>query len=126
MNQIMKLNKYEVWVSLGCSEEEQSLPQPVLFDVQIHFSQNVKGVITDHLQDTVDYVALTEIIYKVATEKSFHLVEHLCFLVHQHIETYLKKNKIHGYFQTEVVKLRAPVRSLQGGVSFSCQSELQY
>lgn len=126
MTQKMKIRNYEVWVSLGCSGEEQSLTQPVHFNLTIDFNHAVKGCVTDHIQDAIDYFALTEIIKNVSQEKSFHLIEHLCFMVHQHIDTFLKKCKVNGRFTTEAIKLRPPVQSLQNGVEFSCSSELSY
>ncbi|MFN3454513.1 MAG: dihydroneopterin aldolase [Pseudobdellovibrio sp.] len=124
MQQILKVNTYEVWVSLGCSKEEQSFVQPVHFNVSVTFSEAVKGCLTDHLSDAVDYVSLTNRIKNVAQSKSFHLIEHLCFLVHQDLYMWLQQQNYKGVLNTEVKKLRPPVAHVQGGVEFQCQSNL--
>ena len=126
MYQKMKIRNYEVWVSLGCLKEEQAYLQPVHFNITIEFNHALKGCVTDRIEDAIDYVSLTEIIKNISQEKSYHLIEHLCFMVHQHIDTYLKKCKISCKYTTEAIKLRPPVQSLQNGVEFSCSSELSY
>lgn len=119
----MSIEEYEVWVNLGCSKEEQSFLQPVHFDVQLFFNSIVEAQKTDQLSDSIDYVELTELIQTVAVKKSYAMIEHLCYSVFE-----VLKNKYKGKFQAELVvkakKLRPPVKNLQGGVSWTCQSHL--
>lgn len=128
MLQVMKINQYEVWVNLGCSKEEQSFVQPVQFNISLHFHKHLKGCVTDQIADAVDYVALTDRIKTIAEQKPYQLVEHMCFLVHQDLVLWLSKwFKDSGYtgeLVTELRKLRPPVKSIQGGVEFTCRSEL--
>lgn len=120
----MKIKNYEVWVSLGCTVEEQSLFQPVLFNIEILFTSQVLAESTDRLQDSLDYVALTDTIKLVAESKSYHMVEHLGFSVAEAL-----KSKINGQYlgSTLIVrthKLRAPVKNLHDGVEWSCKLNL--
>ncbi|MBC7457318.1 MAG: dihydroneopterin aldolase [Bdellovibrionaceae bacterium] len=120
----MKIKNYEVWVSLGCTKEEQSLSQPVLFNIDILFTSKVLAEDTDQLQDSLDYVALTDIIKAAAEKKSYHMVEHLGSSVAEAL-----KNKINVQYSgsTLVVrthKLRAPVKNLHNGVEWSCKLTL--
>lgn len=124
MQQVMKINHYEVWISLGCSTEEQSLPQPVRFDVTLHFDEKIKGCSSDQLSDTVDYVSLTNLIKKISLQKSYQLIEHLCFLAHEAIIQELKSKNIKCDLTTNLKKVRPPVESLLNGVEFSCHSKV--
>ncbi len=120
----MKINQYEVWISLGCTEAEQSILQPVHFNLVIHFHENIKGCVTDQLTDTVDYVSLTSLIKKISLQKPYHLIEHLCFLVHEELTKELKNKKILCDLTTNLKKVSPPVESLQSGVEFSCHSKV--
>ena len=124
MLQSLKINTYEVWVSLGCSKEEQSLTQPVHVDIVLVFKNQCAGAKTDSLSDSLDYVALTNTIKTVAEHKSYQLIEHLCFSIHEKLLLDLKKNNFTGQLTTSAKKIRPPVKSLHGGVEFSCQSEV--
>jgi dihydroneopterin aldolase len=120
----MKIKNYEVWVSLGCTKEEQSLLQPVLFNIEILFTSKVLAESTDRLQDSLDYVALTDTIKVVAESKSYHMVEHLGFSVAEAL-----KSKINGQCPGSILivrthKLRAPVKNLHDGVEWSCKLNL--
>ena len=124
MNSVLNICDYEVWVSLGCSEEEQSLKQPVHFNVQIEFASKILGETTDQLSDAVDYVLLTDILKKSAEAKSYHLIESMCFEATEKISEYLMSQKIKGHLNIRLLKLRAPVPHLKTGVSWTCQRQL--
>ncbi len=120
----MKIKNYEVWVSLGCSQEEQSLTQPVHFNIEISFAAKVLAEGTDRLEDSLDYVQLTNTVKEAAEKKSYSMVEHLGFSVAEAL-----KNKMSAHYPgaTLVVrthKLRAPVKNLHGGVEWSCKLTL--
>ncbi|AZZ35924.1 hypothetical protein CIK05_03660 [Bdellovibrio sp. qaytius] len=122
MRQTLKINSYEVWMSLGVTKEEQAQLQPVHFDITLHFDKPVKGCATDHLDDAINYAALVSHIKKVATARPYNLIENICFLTHQHLTEWVKTHGFTGDLVTEATKVRPPVPSLQGGVKFSCQS----
>ncbi len=124
VSSIMNICDYEVWVSLGCSAEEQSFKQPVHFNVQIEFTSKVRGETTDQLTDAVDYVMLTDILKKSAESKSYHLIENMCAEATEKISAYLVSKKIKGLVQIKLLKLRAPVPYLKTGVSWTCQRQL--
>lgn len=122
---VMKIHQYEVNVNLGCSEEEQSVAQSVLFDIEIHFTTNIQAERTDLLKDSIDYVQITEITKACATSKKFSMIEHLCFSVSQ-----LIKNEFGQKFEGELIvsclKRRPPINNLQGGVSWTCRTALSF
>ena len=122
MRQTLRINSYEVWMSLGVTKDEQANLQPVHFDITLHFDKPVKGSATDNLDDAINYVDLSYHIKKVATARPFNLIENVCFITHQHLTDYLKTHGFTGDLITEATKVRVPVASLQGGVKFTCQS----
>lgn len=122
MKQTLRINSYEVFMSLGVTKEEQAQLQPVIFDITLHFDKAVKGCATDHLDDAINYAALVSHIKQVATARSYNLIENICFLTHQHLTEWVKKHGFTGELVTEATKVRPPVPSLQGGVKFTCQS----
>lgn len=124
MKQTLKINSYEVFMSLGVTKEEQAQLQPVQFDITLHFDKPVKGCATDHLDDAINYAALVSHIKQVATARSFNLIENVCFLTHQHLTEWLKTHGFTGELITAAIKMRPPVPSLQGGVKFTCQSSV--
>ncbi len=121
---IMNIHDYEVWVSLGCSAEEQSFKQPVHFNVQIEFASKVRGETTDQLTDAVDYVMLTDILKKSAESKSYQLIESMCSEATEKVSDYLVSKKIKCTLKITLLKLRAPVINLKTGVSWTCQRQL--
>lgn len=121
---MMKINDYEVWVRLGCSQEEQSFKQPVHFNLEIEFHSNVLGETSDQLTDAIDYVAVTDLLKLSAESKSYHLIEAMCFDATEKISTYLRKNNITGQLKLSLLKLRPPVPNLNSGVTWTCQRQL--
>lgn len=121
---VMKINDYEVWVSLGCSKEEQSFKQPVLFNIEIEFHSAVQGETTDQLSDAIDYVAVTDLLKLSAESKSYQLIESMCYEATEKLSAYLKQHHVVGRFKLSVLKLRPPVPHLNSGVSWTCQRHL--
>lgn len=121
MKQILKINQYEVWVHLGCLVEEQKHSQPVHFTFELNYLINLNGIHSDKIEDTIDYVHLTELIKKTAQKKNYKLIEHLNHEVFSELITYLKKHNISADVKLTVHKMRVPVENLRNGVEFSCQ-----
>lgn len=124
MIQSLKMNSYEVWVHLGCSEEEQAYVQPVEFTIKIDFLKPVLGCETDQLNDSIDYVEMTEKIKKISTSKKFQLIEHLNFEVFKSLYQMLVEKKTKGALEVTIKKIRVPVAHLNQGVEFTCRQEL--
>lgn len=120
----LKINKLEVWVTLGCSSEERSQIQPVYFTLEVKFLKNLAGSQTDQLNDAVDYVHLTEVIKTAARQKPYQLIEHMNSEVFQSLVKSLKQHQIFAEVQLTVKKVRVPVEGLTDGVEFTCQQML--
>jgi dihydroneopterin aldolase len=121
---VMRINDYEVWVSLGCSQEEQSYKQPVLFNLEIEFHVPVRGELSDQLTDAIDYVAVTDLLKLSAESKSYRLIESMCFEATEKVSAYLKQHQVVGLLKLSVLKQRPPVLNLNSGVSWTCQRRL--
>lgn len=124
VRQTLKINNFEVWVNLGCSADEQANLQPVHFSLEIKFLKNLSGCHTDKLADAIDYVMLTRIIKETVTLKSFHLIEHMNFLVFEKLIQCMKQQQIYAEVILTIRKLRVPVENLKDGVEFTCQQIL--
>jgi dihydroneopterin aldolase len=124
MKHVLKIQDYEVWVSLGCLADEQSYPQPVLISLDLEYATLVKGAASDELQDATDYVMLTRIMNQVAKSKSFKLIEHLNDSIMNSILHELRLNYFKGKVRLAVKKVRVPVENLRNGVVFTCETEL--
>jgi len=122
--QSMKIQDYEVWVHLGCSDDEQTFSQPIHVSVELHFDKNVVGLETDQLRDAIDYVEVAEVIKTQAQKKKYHLVEHLCGEVIKHLFQVLKERHVKGFLTVHVKKIRVPVENLRNGVVFTCEAKL--
>ena len=124
MEQILRIQDFEVMVNLGYSEAEQLARQPVQFTMELKFSESVGACATDELHETVDYVELTQIISAVATMKNYRLIEHLNQQVLNDLIIYLKNRNAHATVKLSVHKLKVPIANLKNGVIFSCETKL--
>lgn len=124
MQHSLRIQEFEVWVHLGCSEEEQKFTQPVHFTIELQMNAPILGAKTDKLSDAIDYVQLTEIIKKQAEAKNYKLVEHLGSEALNQLATYLKSKKIQAKLSLQTKKIRVPVENLKNGVVFTCETQL--
>lgn len=124
LRQTLKINKYEVWVHLGCSDEERKHTQPVHFSLEIKFLKNLAGSQTDQLIDAIDYAELTEIMKTTAMIRPHNLIEHLNQEVFNALVIVLKKKNIAAEIQLTIKKNRVPIENLIDGVEFICQQML--
>ena len=58
MQQSLFLNELEIYVSLGCSEEERAHKQMIKLDIELQFDQNYSASDTDNLEETICYYTL--------------------------------------------------------------------
>lgn len=77
MQQSLFLKAIEIYVSLGCSEEEKSHKQMVKIDLELEFSQNYSASDTDNLEETICYYTLRNNIQKFCDDISCNLIEYL-------------------------------------------------
>ena len=118
------IQDYEVMVHLGCTAEEQKYLQPVRFNFEIEYQQELQGCSTDKLADVTDYVALTTIMKNRATQKNFNLIEHMGYEVFKSLVEYLQKQSLKARVKISAKKVNVPIENLKNGVIYSCSHEL--
>ena len=74
--QKIAINNLECFGHHGVYEKERIKGQKFIFDVLIEANVDAAGK-TDSLEQSVDYVAVCELIQTVCTEKTFKLIEAL-------------------------------------------------
>jgi 7,8-dihydroneopterin aldolase/epimerase/oxygenase len=66
-----------VYTHHGVSEAEREIGQRLEIDVSLEVA-DCGAVLTDRLEDTVDYSEVCEVVAVAATERSYHTLERLC------------------------------------------------
>ncbi|AIT08737.1 diguanylate cyclase [Candidatus Francisella endociliophora] len=77
MQQSLFLKSLEIYVSLGCSEEERTQKQMVKIDLELEFNQDYSASDTDNLEETICYYTLRNNIQKFCDDISCNLIEYL-------------------------------------------------
>ncbi len=73
---VLKINELRQRVKLGCCEKERAHPQLVTIDLT--FGMNLsKCVASDNIEDTCDYLNISDSIESLLTENSWNLLETL-------------------------------------------------
>ncbi|AEE26268.1 dihydroneopterin aldolase [Francisella hispaniensis] len=101
MKQSLFLSDIEIYVSLGCSEEERAYKQMITLDLELEFSQNYSASNSDNLEETICYYTLRNNIQQFCDSISCNLIEYLAkqiylFIGEKHRDItikYLKLNK---------------------------------
>ncbi|MGZ3692459.1 MAG: dihydroneopterin aldolase [Pseudobdellovibrio sp.] len=124
MKHQLLIQDYEVMVHIGTSVEEQKYFQPVRFSFEINYQQELLGASTDKLSDATDYVVLTDIIKKTATQKKFHLIEHLGHEVFKNLLLHLLSLRLKADLKLSAKKVQVPIENLKNGVTYSCSHVL--
>jgi len=76
----IELSALSVYTHHGVSDAEQEVGQRLEFDVTLEIGE-CDAVITDRIDDTVDYAQVCDIVTLAATERSYRTLERLCNVV---------------------------------------------
>ena len=90
----------------GVLPEEQTRPQPFEVDVEMQLDLG-KACVSDSLDDTVDYGAVSETVARVVTSERYQLLERLAAQI---ADVCLADPRVE-HVVIEVRKLHAPVRA---------------
>src|SRR5689334_8316875 len=96
----------------GVLPEEQGRPQPFEVDVELDVDLGAAGE-TDHLDDTVDYSAVSEAVSRVVKSERYHLLERLATRIGEVCRT---DDRVKSVTVT-VRKLHPPVRAMLDNVA---------
>jgi 7,8-dihydroneopterin aldolase/epimerase/oxygenase len=75
---VVELEGLEIFGRHGAGEEERARGQAFLYDVRLEVSD---AALSDRLEDTVDYVAVAEVVKEISDGREFHLLEALAAAV---------------------------------------------
>src|SRR5215475_8180110 len=76
----VELRGLSIYTHHGVSDAEQEIGQRLEFDITFDLP-DCDAVLTDRLEDTVDYAEVCDIVALAATEKSYRTLERLCQVV---------------------------------------------
>ena len=93
----VELRGLSIYTHHGVSDAEQEVGQRLEFDLAFDLP-DCDAVLTDRLDDTVDYAEVCDIVALAATERSFRTLERLCQVVAE---------RLMERFDCESVRVRA-------------------
>jgi dihydroneopterin aldolase len=76
----VELRGLSIYTHHGVSEAEREVGQRLEFDISFDVP-DCDAVLTDRLEDTVDYAEICDIVALAATERSYKTLERLCQVV---------------------------------------------
>ena len=76
----VELRGLSIYTHHGVSDAEQEVGQRLEFDVSFELP-DCDAVLTDRVEDTVDYAEVCDIVALAATERSYRTLERLCQVV---------------------------------------------
>lgn len=85
MKKSLLLNGLEIYVSLGCSEEEKAFKQKVELDLELVFLQDFIACNNDNLHDTICYYTLRNKIQVFCDSFRCDLIEYLAQQIYDFI-----------------------------------------
>ena len=93
----VELRGLSIYTHHGVTDAEQEVGQRLEFDLSFDVPE-CDAVLTDRLDDTVDYAEVCDIVALAATERSYRTLERLCQVV---------AGRLMERFECEVVRVRA-------------------
>ena len=75
---VVEVRGLEVFGNHGAYEEERERGQTFLYDLWLEVSD---AALSDRIEETVDYVAVAEVVQEVSAGRRFHLLEALASAV---------------------------------------------
>jgi dihydroneopterin aldolase len=76
----VELHGLSIYTHHGATDAEQEVGQRLEFDLSLDVP-DCDAVLTDRLEDTVDYAEVCDIVALAATERSYRTLERLCHVV---------------------------------------------
>lgn len=73
----VEVSGLSIYTQHGVSDEERAVGQRLLFDISMELD-HCDAILTDRVDDTVDYASVCEEVAEIATQRSFRTLERLC------------------------------------------------
>ena len=110
------LRRLRFAVRLGWTEAERIRPQPVEIDIALRFPKPPLACLSDELEQTICYDALTAKVRDLLERETFKLIEFMAQSLHELLRKHVEKDT---EIWVRVLKIATPVTELHGGVSFA-------
>lgn len=85
MQQTLFLKNLQIYVNLGCSDEERDNKQLINIDLELLFPENFTASNTDDLEETICYYTLRNQIQNFCNEMKCNLIEYLAKQIYNFI-----------------------------------------
>lgn len=120
MIHILEIKKLILSLYVGVEEDELSNPQDIEFNITIFLAAQPKACHSDHIEDTLCYAKITDIISLYCLNKKFHLIEYLCLQIFQQF-----KNNILSKNDKLIVQIckKPPLNSVKDKCCFTIKDE---
>ena len=115
---IIRVRDIKIHTNHGCLEEEGKIGSDYIVNVEVHTDLTLSAH-TDELNDTVDYVAIYNIVYEHMKRR----VKLLETVVQRIIDDILKNHPTVKLAQVEVRKINPPIGGEVGYVSVERKAE---
>ena len=76
----VELRGLSIYTHHGVSDAEQEVGQRLVIDVSFDVP-DCDAVLTDRVEDTIDYAEVSDIVALAATERSYRTLERLCHVI---------------------------------------------
>jgi dihydroneopterin aldolase len=106
----------EVYGHHGVTPEEKVLGQRLYFDVRLTV-EGCRAAVTDHVDDTVDYTEVMDLITEIVTTESYSLLERLAHRIAEEILRRFAANEV----WVQVIKPTPPVAAALKSVSVAVE-----
>ncbi len=80
----IEISGLSLYTNHGVTEDEQRVGQRLVFDLRIDPGE-CGAILTDRVEDTVDYAAVCQAVALVAQRRSYRTLERLCAAVADHL-----------------------------------------
>ena len=117
MHSVLEIHSLMVSLHIGNSPKEKLTPQEVAIDITIGFTSPPLEEQTDELKHSVCYSKICTAVRELTAQKSFSLIEKLCFEILTQVKKLLPPET---HARVRVHKINPPVKNLKGGVSYTC------
>jgi dihydroneopterin aldolase len=112
----LQVCRYRLWLSMGWTDAEREIPQPIDIDLLITLKAMPMAAKTDQLEDTFCYATLLNVLAAASQAKSFKLLEHLADILLSTAEQFLRDQGYPAAISVGVTKVCPPVLGVLGGV----------
>ena len=119
---VLRLQSLSTWVRLGCSSSERAQPQEVRWTLEFKFESLPLAAKTDHLEETICYARVSDLLTEVSHKQEYATVEKLAFEAFRRVKDHVS---LPHRLSLQVHKVHPPIAHLNEGVTFNLSERAQ-